>query len=144
MSSDLVKRLRELAAGKHDDKEFALDAAERIEALEGEVKTLSLNLLTAQGQAWDNHAQAELNGGGAIEWKLKAEALEGEVAQYKSLNNTKNEMIVDLKAEVARLRSTLVRLATVTTLDPEYKSSDLTLAGFLKEIASNALKEDSN
>ena len=51
MSGDLVQRLRELAAGKHDDKEFALDAAEKIEALEGEVRRVNDLLVDAHQHA---------------------------------------------------------------------------------------------
>lgn len=53
---------REIRALKHDiarHMEIANAAEARAEQLEGEVKKLSLSLLTAQGQAWDNHERAE-------------------------------------------------------------------------------------
>jgi len=59
VSSDLVKRLLELAAGKHDDKKFALDAAERIEALEGEAMLLRRSLGQRQEQLEAADARAE-------------------------------------------------------------------------------------
>jgi hypothetical protein len=54
----------------------------------------------------------------------------------------RQEQLDAAEARAERLRVALVRLATVTTLDPEYKASDLTLAGFLKEIARKALEDD--
>jgi len=101
MSSDLVKRLREKI------NTTCNEAADRIEALEGEVarlRTESAEYL----QFWKNNAEA----------------------------------CAEAEARAERLRVALVRLATVTTLDPEYKTSDLTLAGFLKEIARKALEDD--
>lgn len=56
MSSDLRPEAQEVV---DDVKAIIAPFKERIEALEGEVKSLSLSLLTAQGQAWDNHERAE-------------------------------------------------------------------------------------
>jgi hypothetical protein len=71
MSSDIKERLRvadvgEAFIGQHGvelvQTELGLEAADRIEALE---------------------AQAELNGGVAIEWKLKAEAAEARAERLR-------------------------------------------------------------
>jgi len=84
MSSDLVKRLRELAAGKHDDKEFALDAAEHIEALEGEVARLSKAHDERLKQNTLERAATHKQFHRAEAAEARAERLEGEVERLAS------------------------------------------------------------
>jgi len=84
--------------------------------------------------------QIELSGADAVGERIAA--LEGEVNELKNWKQDFEPELAKAEARAERLRVALVRLATVTTLDPEYKTSDLTLAGFLKEIARKALEDD--
>lgn len=100
MSDDLVKRLRELAAGKHDDKEFALDAAERIEALEGENAAASEHIKDVErgSECLADHLEKA---------EARAERLEGEVAAWKTNFNNVSEAYMETCRERDRLRAAL-------------------------------------
>lgn len=58
--SDLVKRLHDLAACKHDDLSIAKEAADEIDRLRAEVERLKAALGDVHASAKDNHLIANI------------------------------------------------------------------------------------